>query len=61
MKSLHHHRPANNAAAPNLFDWADAREGLSIPFPARVLARRYGLPTHRARLIAELAGLGVRQ
>ena len=62
MKSLHHHRLARNAAKmPTLFDWANEHELVTLPFPASVLAKRYGLNPQRAALVAELAGLGSRQ
>lgn len=55
----HHHRI--NAQQLTLFAWADAREHLAMPFPARALSRRFNLTPRRAALIAELAGLGPRQ
>jgi len=49
-----------NAALP-LFVWADAREHSAYSLPAIVLARRFSLSPQRARLVAELAGLGDRR
>lgn len=43
----------------DLFTWAEARHRRPEPaptYPARVVARRYHLPLHRARLFAEFAG-----
>jgi len=54
----HHHF---NAQQITLFAWADARERVTLSFPAHALARRFNLTPRRAALIAELAGLGVRQ
>jgi hypothetical protein len=43
-----------------LFAWADARQDnhqpVNLPSAARIVARRFGLPIPRARVIAELAG-----
>lgn len=61
MKSVHHRCKRRNAARPTLFDWADSREFVTLPFPARVLANRYCMTPQRAVLVAELAGLGERQ
>jgi hypothetical protein len=61
MKSVHHRRKRRNASPPTLFEWADSREFITLPFPARVLADRFGLTPQRAVLVAELAGLGARQ
>ena len=44
-----------------LFVWADQRDRQNLPLAVIVLARRYGLPPQRARLISELAGFGARQ
>jgi hypothetical protein len=54
-----HHR--FNAQQLTLFAWADSRERIALPFPARVLASRYGLSPQRAALVAQLAGYGGRQ
>ena len=52
-------RRARTASFP-LLDWAEAQHEitLSLPFPraARFVARRFGLPPTRARVVAELAG-----
>jgi hypothetical protein len=39
-----------------LFRWALNAETPAVPFPVRHVARRCGLPLHRARLVAQLAG-----
>ena len=43
-----------------LFAWADARpdnhQSVHLPRAARFVARRFGLPPTRARVVAELAG-----
>lgn len=42
-----------------LFAWVDAeaaRLALPTPLAARRIARRFHIPTHTARLVAELAG-----
>ena len=50
------------ASALPLFNWADAQSLASQNMPIeRSLERRYRLKPSRARLIAGLAGLGVRR
>jgi hypothetical protein len=43
-----------------LFAWADSRQdnhqSVHLPRAARFVARRFGLPPTRARVVAELAG-----
>ena len=43
-----------------LFNWADARpddhQSIHLPRAASIVARRFGLPPLRARIVAELAG-----
>jgi len=56
MKIRSRHRHFNTQEI-TLFAWADARERVVLPFPARVLANRFGLSPLRAALVAELAGL----
>ena len=58
---LRPHHPHFNVQPLPLFAWADSREHITIPLPARVLATRFGLSPRRAALVAELAGLGERQ
>jgi hypothetical protein len=57
--NIHRRRAQFNAQQLSLFVWG-ARERADFPYPARVLANRYGWPIERAALIAELAGLGSR-
>jgi hypothetical protein len=49
---------------PDLFAWAEtrlAREALPTETLAiRTIARRYGVPVHLARVIAEAANIGAR-
>lgn len=49
---------------PDLFAWAEtrlAREALpSETLAIRTIARRYGVPVHLARVIAEAANIGAR-
>lgn len=53
-------KSCRNVQQPPLFAWADARERMAYSLSAIVLSRRFGLSPQRARLIAELAGLGER-
>jgi len=55
---IHRRRARFNVQQLSLFTWADARECAVYPYPARVLANRYGWRIERAALVAELAGLG---
>ncbi|WP_217807743.1 hypothetical protein [Oceanibacterium hippocampi] len=49
--------PRNIANLP-LFLWADLRDAFPASPAERSIGRRYRVNPHRARLIAELAGIG---
>jgi hypothetical protein len=39
--------------------WPDNHQPLTLPRAAHVVARRFGLPAARARVVAELAGISL--